>query len=269
MIFNNKPNSLTQINLSSRLLQLEAKKRYLEHHWVLAQKELDQEKALRAKNLIEAQQEHEQTLKDEKERHAKAVEEHEARLADLKRSHERQYEELGRALLKQKLEADRLFNELAANGIRVSRNALFLDEKKQYRLERVLRLFTICVTFAFVITLGWAYQANALTKNGICSPVMPGTVFDVNSQDSSHLSPWWAPDSFKQKAYAIICTAQTDTSAQPSSLQWEQTGKFGKLSVNLKGQTTVKKNVVKAEILIDRMRLWKRNGSAEEESSNW
>ena len=33
----------------SLLLQLEEKKRYLEHHWILAQKELDQEKALRSK----------------------------------------------------------------------------------------------------------------------------------------------------------------------------------------------------------------------------
>jgi hypothetical protein len=95
----------------------------------LAQKELDQEKALRATLHSEAQKEFEQSLLGERSKHAKTVEEHESRLADLKNAHAQQCDELCREVLKANLEADRLHNELKSKGVHVPRRAMFNDSK--------------------------------------------------------------------------------------------------------------------------------------------
>ena len=108
--------------------QLEEKKKYLEHHWVLAQKELDQEKALHAKLQEESQKEHEQIIKEEKSKFERAKLEHENRLSDLKKAHIDQCEELGREAMKARLEADRLHNELTSRGMDVPRHAMFKDK---------------------------------------------------------------------------------------------------------------------------------------------
>lgn len=100
----------------------------MEHHWVLAQKELDQEKALHAKLQEETQKEHDQVIKEEKSKFERTKNEHENRLSDIKKAHTEQCEELGREAMKAKLEADRLHNELTARGMDIPRHTLLNDK---------------------------------------------------------------------------------------------------------------------------------------------
>jgi hypothetical protein len=93
----------------------------------LAQKELDQEKALRTKLHIEAQNEFERSRQEDKNKYARTCEENEARLADLKRAHAQQCDELCREILKANMEADRLHTELKSKGVHVPRRALFYE----------------------------------------------------------------------------------------------------------------------------------------------
>jgi hypothetical protein len=91
---------------------LEEKKRYLEHHWVLAGKELDQEKILRQKLQKEHENDFERALQHEKEKYIKLRNDYEKQLESTKTAHFKQCEELGREILKANLEADRLHNQL-------------------------------------------------------------------------------------------------------------------------------------------------------------
>jgi hypothetical protein len=104
---------------------LEEKKKYLEHHWVLAQKELDQEKVFRDKMQNESTQDFESALAEEKERHAKSCNENEDRVSELKKAHQKQCDELCREILKANLEADRLHSQLSNGSTRKTR--LFSD----------------------------------------------------------------------------------------------------------------------------------------------
>ncbi len=100
------------VELSIGLLQLEEKRQYLEHHWVLAGKELDQEKMLRQKIEKEQESGFERALKSEKEKCDTLRRNHEKQLETMKAGHAKQCDELGRAILKATLEADRLHNQL-------------------------------------------------------------------------------------------------------------------------------------------------------------
>ena len=103
----------------------------MEHQWVLAQKELDQEKALHTKLHEESQKEYEHIIKEEKIKHERTVQGNENRLADLRKAHVEQCEELGREALKSNLEADRLHSELAARGMDIPRRLLFNKDNNQ------------------------------------------------------------------------------------------------------------------------------------------
>merc|ERR1712238_559794 len=94
-----------------RTEELGVKEKYLEHRWVLTQKELDQEKALHAKLHEGSQGEYELPVKDEKNKYERTVQENDNRLADLQKAHKGQCDELGREILRVNLEADRLYNE--------------------------------------------------------------------------------------------------------------------------------------------------------------
>jgi hypothetical protein len=97
-------------------LQLEEKKKYLEDHWVLAQKELDQEKALRVKLQNEMKYELERGLEEERDKYDRAVGDHEARISELKAAHAKQCDELCGEILKANLESDRLANQIRSDG---------------------------------------------------------------------------------------------------------------------------------------------------------
>ncbi len=115
----------------------------------MAQKELDQEKALHAKLQEETQKEYNQVIKEEKKKFERAKQEHENRLADLKKAHIEQCEELGREAMKAKLEADRLHNELMARGMDIPRHAIFNEKDSktgflgQSKLLILLSIFSI------------------------------------------------------------------------------------------------------------------------------
>lgn len=235
----------------------------------MAQKELDQEKALRVKTQTEASQEHEQAVKDEKARLAKMVEEHEARLAELKRSHEKQCEELGRELLKQKLEADRLFNELTTKGIDVPRRALFKEETVAASKGAFRQLFLTGLIVSLAVFGTWGYQIDLFTNSGVCAPVMPGTEFNEHTKDVTFQSPWWVPQEYKHEVFSKLCVEQKDGDVTASTVTWSKDGKVNKLTVRVGGQETSLKKVVRAELLSNKMRLWKRNGLAEEVESLW
>jgi hypothetical protein len=248
---------------------LEEKKRYLEHHWILAQKELDQEKVLRAKLEAEVQTEHQEALKDEKARYNKCVEDHEADIKELKKSHEKQCGELGREILKHKLEADRLFNELQTIGSKVPRMALFSDQKaeKTNFIGKISTFFITIIIGIAAVCVTMAHQADLFTRSGICAPVMPGTVLDSATYDTIFQSPWWAPESYKQQAFQTFCV--DDTATQPVSVEWTKDGKMHKFVVTIGGQVKMKRKAVKTEVLSDRVRVWRKNGLAEEETLTW
>jgi hypothetical protein len=91
---------------------LEEKKQYLEHHWVLAGKELDQEKELRTKIQKEQYEDFERILRDEKEKNSTLRKNYDQQIEDLKLAHSKHCDELGKQILKATLEADRLHNQL-------------------------------------------------------------------------------------------------------------------------------------------------------------
>jgi hypothetical protein len=191
-------------------------------------------------------------------------------VAELKRLHEKQCEELGREILKQKLEADRLFNELASKGIDVPRQALFTEEFKQVRNGSIGRFFTSCFVLLVTIFTTWGYQNDVFSKSGICAPVMPGTEFSSNMEDATFQSPWWAPKSYKQEAFSKICVdSHEHVDVQPTTLAWTREGKLNRLILSVGGQIVLKKKVVKAEVLSNKIRLWQRNRHVEEEVSLW
>jgi hypothetical protein len=117
----------------------------------LAQKELDQEKALRSKLHSEALKEFEQSLQEERSKNAKAVEEHEVRLADLKKAHAQQCDELCREILKANVEADRLHHELKSKGVKIPRHALFKDGNSTNSSPYSLLISTF-ITFFFAVS---------------------------------------------------------------------------------------------------------------------
>jgi len=92
--------------------QLEEKKQYLEHHWVLAGKELDQEKVLRQNIQKELSEDFERVLRDEKEKNSVLRKNYDNQVDELKKAHAKQCDELGKKILKATLEADRLHNQL-------------------------------------------------------------------------------------------------------------------------------------------------------------
>lgn len=106
---------------------MEEKKKYLEHHWILAQKELDQEKVLREKQQIESKEEFDRAVADEKEKYVRVEKDHEQRIADLKKAHAKQCDELCREILKANLEADRLHSQLKDNGVEPRKARLFTE----------------------------------------------------------------------------------------------------------------------------------------------
>ena len=136
--------------------QLEEKKKYLEHHWVLAQKELDQEKALHTKLQEESQKEYEETIKEEKRKFERTSQENEIRLADLKKAHIDQCDELGQEALRAKLEADRLHTELSLRGINVPRH-LHLKKPNNSKIGFFSRSI-IPLLFAILSIVSFSYH---------------------------------------------------------------------------------------------------------------
>jgi hypothetical protein len=94
--------------------ELEQKTKYLEHHWILAQKELDQTQKMDG----ERKAEYDRLVAEERARHAKELAEHETRITELKKAHAAQCDELCREILKANLEADRLHGQLNNGSIR-------------------------------------------------------------------------------------------------------------------------------------------------------
>ena len=131
----------------------------------MAQKELDQEKALRAKLHVEALKEFEQSLQDERSKHAKIVEEHDARLVDLKKAHAQQCDELCREILKANVEADRLHNELKSKGVNIPRHALF---KNVNSTSKSLYTYLIATFITFFVAVSSLRRMPKLLCGSFC-----------------------------------------------------------------------------------------------------
>ncbi len=254
--------------------QLEEKKKYLEHHWVLAQKELDQEKALHSKLQAETQKEHEQFFKEEKSKFEKERQEHEKRLSDLKTAHIDQCEELGREAMNARLEADRLHNELTARGMEVPRHAIFKDKDVKKGIFGQSKVLVLVSILSILIAILGNVPRDVFSRSGICAPVMPGTTFDDNAYGIFE-APWWAPASMKEKAFVSFCKDINSTSKSgkgvtgPSSVEWSRDGKNNKLTVSAKGSIVLKKSVAKTQIASNKIVFWKRNNAVEEVPFNW
>jgi hypothetical protein len=111
-------------------------------------------------------------------------------------------------------------------------------------------------------------QVDMFTKSGMCAPIMPGmSLFDSNVGQIFQ-APWWAPPSFKEQAFAKVCSSD-DILRTPTSLEWAKYGQNNKLILNVDGKVKVNRIVAKAEIAGNSIRLWKRNGHAEELNFLW
>ena len=118
-----KRNALREEDMA-RKEELERKAEFLEHHWVLAQKELEQAQQLQD----ERKAEHSRVLTEERAKHAKEMSEKENRIAELKKAHASQCDDLCREVLKANLEADRLHGQL--NDGTVRQTSFFTNPKK-------------------------------------------------------------------------------------------------------------------------------------------
>lgn len=135
-----------------RIEELVQKKNYLEHHWVLAQKELDQERAMRLKLEEDRKVEYERVLADERVKHSNELMEQETRITELKRAHAQQCDELCREILKANLEADRLHGQLNNGSIR--KTDLFFSNSKYGGNRASLPTICIaCIILLFVSTV--------------------------------------------------------------------------------------------------------------------
>ena len=94
---------------------MEEKKRYLEHHWVLAGKELDQEKILRQRLQKDQETDYDRAVRMEREKGIQLGKQYERQIEKMKRAHAKQCDELSREILKANLEADRLHNQLVGS----------------------------------------------------------------------------------------------------------------------------------------------------------
>jgi hypothetical protein len=110
---------------------LDEKKKYLEHHWILAQKELDQEKLLRTKLQTETKVEFDRGLSEEKDKYNRAMREFDERIVEVKKAHAAQCDELCREILKANLEADRLHSQLNNGDSKPRKARLFSDGKPE------------------------------------------------------------------------------------------------------------------------------------------
>lgn len=235
----------------------------MEHHWVLAQKELDQEKALHSKLQTETQKEHEEAIKEEKRKFEKTKQEHEVRLSDMKKAHMDQCEELGREVMKAKLEAERLHNELTARGHNVPRHTI-TDKALKKGLGGntipIVLLSILAIVFAIVVNV----PQDAFTKEGLCAPVISGTTFDDNAYGVFE-APWWAPKPLKEQAFESFCADGN----VPSSIEWTREAKNNKLVVSVNGGVVLKRSIAKTQVASDKILLTKRNGSVDKVSLNW
>lgn len=66
--------------------------------------------------------------------------------------------------------------------------------------SKIVVALAVCLTAA-VLNF---YHPEALSADGICAPVMPGTVLYGNTYFTSS-SPWWAPDDVKIPAFQFFC----------------------------------------------------------------
>jgi len=247
------------------------KKKYLEHRWVLAQKELDQEKALHTKLREGSQGEYELPVKDEKNKYERTVQENENRLADLQKAHKDQCDELGREILRANLEADRLYNELTARGLNVSRRSLFkkVENKRKKIGFRWGTCISVLIMFSGMIYFVLENNRGIFTMSGSCAPVMPGTTLDDNSYGFFQ-APWWAPSFLKQQVFVIFCADKaTNGLGIPSSIEWTSDGKNNKLAISVQGEVVMKKSIANIHITSHKIQLWKRNGHVEDISFNW
>lgn len=260
-----KKRNLVREKEEDRIEELEEKKKYLEHHWVLAQKELDQEKALHTKLQEETQKEYEEHIKEEKSKFDRTTEENEHRLAELKKAHIEQCEELGREALKAKLEADRLHNEFISRGMDVPRHTLFSEKGKKMKKGSLASspLFFLAIMSILYVCLG-NISIDLFTKSGFCAPIMPGTTLDDNAYGIFE-APWWAPTSLKENTFTSFCA----TTNIPSSIEWSRDGKNNKLTVSVEGSVALKRSVAKTQVTSNKILFWKRNGSVEEVPFNW
>lgn len=130
------------------MFQLEEKTRYLEHHWILAGKELDQEKMLREKFQKDQENDLERALMKEKEKCDALRKNYEKQLEAMKSAHVKQCDELGREILKATLEADRLHNQLVGSP---RSTKLFTRKGSSSWKDMLTRLFLV----SGVVTVSW------------------------------------------------------------------------------------------------------------------
>eukprot|EP00977_Amphora_coffeiformis_P028510 scaffold35584_cov176-Amphora_coffeaeformis.AAC.1 len=61
----------------------------------------------------------------------------------------------------------------------------------------------LALSFCLVIIGVNVYQPEVLSANGICAPVMPGTV--LSGEDFASSAPWWASDRLKVPTFQFFC----------------------------------------------------------------
>jgi len=223
----------------------------------------------------------------------------------MQRSHQAQCDELSQEILKATLEADRLGEELAAKGVYVPRRVMFNNNDRNNIKDRALNhrnstkstpsttmmmmksiLLVVCIAMTTLlgVSVWYGHNAGVFTKAGMCAPIMPGS--ELNSEQEGQqtfIAPWWTPTPYKTLAFHKFCTTaattvdRSETFSSPTSLQWTATTTTAtsqshhKLVLTVDGKTTLTRSALtKIEVITgNTIRLWKRNGNAEEHTSLW
>lgn len=106
------------------------------------------------------------------------------------------------------------------------------------------------------------------TMSGLCAPIMPGSVLSDNVFEQTFQAPWWAPESQKKDFFEKVCAVR-DPLREPTSIHWSRDGKNNKLTLIVDGKVTLQRSIFKAEFAGSNIRLWKRNGHAEDFKTAW
>jgi hypothetical protein len=106
------------------------------------------------------------------------------------------------------------------------------------------------------------------SMHGLCAPIMPGSVLSDSGLEQTFQAPWWAPEFAKKDLFAVVCAPENPL-RQPTSLEWSRDGKNNKLTLNVDGKVALKRSISKAAFTGRNIRLWKRNGHAEDFKSVW
>mmetsp|Transcript_28630 Transcript_28630/g.53824 ORF Transcript_28630/g.53824 Transcript_28630/m.53824 type:complete len:343 (-) Transcript_28630:99-1127(-) len=216
-----------------RIKEMEDENLHLEQDWTTMLEERD----LIVRDQNDFGGNYQLQIAEEKAKYQTLLQQHEMALSEMKRNHQHQCHNLCELILKADREADQLRQQLQGdhNEALPSPKA-FRSADNESRSK--FRLFTRKALVSVLITLlGILYykgnQVELFTKDGMCSPIIPGRVLTAQTGSNAMRfeAPWWAPVSMKQSAFTKLCINQSNAFLEDSFfspvVEWKDPDKKG------------------------------------------